>query len=137
MTLTATAVLLVSMAAVSLQSGAGYELIGGVADREAQSLSGAGYELSGAILVPDTQGTTTESMAAGEYSLTGAILVTVETPASAPCSADLLDPSGVGVEDLLALLDCWGCRDVPADLDGDGVEVTDLVTLLSQWGPCR
>ncbi len=126
----AIAVLLVSLAAVFAQSGGGYELTGRAVDSDAQSLSGGGYELSGTII---RRGAVTS----GDYSLTGEFPASVETPLSVPCPADLLELSGVGVEDLLQLLYSWGETDSPGDLDGDGtVGILDLLTLLANWGLC-
>ncbi len=127
---------LLSMAAMFAQSSDGYELTGRVVASDAQTLSGGGYELSGTVTRPHTPAVTSGSMTASDYSLTGEFTTKVEPPSIVPCPGDLLEPSGVGVEDLLELLYSWGEWDVAADLDGDGVEITDLLELLADWGPC-
>ena len=54
-----------------------------------------------------------------------------------PCQGDLLDPPGVGIEDLLDLLATWGEEGVPADmLDPPGVGIEDFLKLLANWGEC-
>jgi hypothetical protein len=54
------------------------------------------------------------------------------------CPADLDGTGGVGVGDLLAMLEAWGaCAGCPADLNDDQVvDVSDLLVLLSAWGGC-
>ena len=100
--------------------------------------SGGGYELSGTVVTrPDTQTASSGTMTANDYSLTGEFSVSAETPARVPCPGDLLEPFGVGVEDLLALMDSWAATDSSADLDHDGqVGANDLLILLANWGPC-
>ncbi len=133
-----TIVLVLSLAAVFAQSGGGYELTGRVVASDAESLSGGGYELSGTVTRSDTEAATSKSMTADGYSLTGEFSASVKSPARVPCPADLLEPSGVGVEDLLELIDSWGKTDSPADLDGDGtIGPGDLAIILGHWGPCR
>ncbi len=120
-----------ALAAVFAQSGGGYELTGRMVDSDSESLSGGGYELSGTGIRP-------RAVTGGEFSLTGEFSASAETPLSVPCSADLLEPPGVGVEDLLELLDSWGETDSPGDLDGDGtIGPGDLAIILGHWGPCR
>ncbi len=130
--------LLASLATVFAQSGGGYELIGGIVGFEVEKASGGGYELSGTVVArPDTQAAASGTMTANDYSLTGEFSANVETPARVPCPADLLEPFGVGVEDLLALMDSLATTDLSADLDNDGqVGVSDLLALLANWGPC-
>ena len=130
--------LLVSLAAVFAQSGGAYELIGGIVGFEVQEVSGGGYELSGSVITRlNTAAGTSPTMTANHYRLIGAFSVSVETPARAPCPADLLEPFGVGVEDLLALMDSLATTDTSADLDLDGnVGVSDLLVLLANWGAC-
>ena len=130
--------LLVSLAAVLAQSGGGYELIGGIVGFEAEEPSGGGYELSGTVVTrPDTELATSGTMTATGYSLSGEFSASAETPARVPCPGDLLQPFGVGVEDLLALMDLWATTDLSADLDNNGqVGANDLLILLGNWGPC-
>ena len=132
------AILLLSLAAVFAQTGGKYELTGGVVGFEAEEASGGGYELSGTIVTrPDTQTASSGTMTTNDYSLTGEFSVSAETPARVPCPGDLLEPFGVGVEDLLALMDSWAATDSSADLDHDGqVGANDLLILLANWGPC-
>jgi hypothetical protein len=54
------------------------------------------------------------------------------------CLADLDGDDGVGIGDLLALLEAWGTDPGgPPDLDHDGiVGIGDLLALLARWGPC-
>lgn len=40
----------------------------------------------------------------------------------------------VNFQDLLSILNNWGCTDCPQDLDGGGAGFTDLVILLGSWG---
>ena len=134
----ATALVLVSMAAVLAQSGGKYELIGGVVEIESTTLSDNGYALSGGVVRMNTQTILTESAYTGGYSLTSTILFSSEPTPVLPCLGDLLDPPGVGVEDLIELIDYWGTTDSTiGDLDGDGiVGISDLQELLANWGPC-
>ncbi len=49
-----------------------------------------------------------------------------------------LDERGCSVDDLLAVLDAWGNKGGPEDLDGSGtVDFGDLLLLLAAWGPCE
>lgn len=130
--------LLVSLAAVFAQSGGGYELIGGIVRFEVDKASGGRYELSGTVVTqPDTEAATSGTMTANDYSLTGEFSASAETPARVPCAGDLLEPFGVGVEDLLALMDSWATTDLSADLDNNGqVGANDLLILLANWGSC-
>ena len=130
--------LLVFLAAVFAKSGDGYELIGGIVGFEADKPSGGGYELSGTVVTrPDTELATSGTMTANDYSLTGEFSASAETPARVPCPGDLLRPFGVGVEDLLALMDSWATTDLSADLDNNGqVGANDLLILLANWGSC-
>jgi hypothetical protein len=116
--------------------GGGYTLIGGVVESEISS-SGGGYELSGTVIRPDPEAATSGSMTANDYSLTGEFHVQAAPTSPLPCPGDVLDPPGVGVEDLLALMDSLATTDSSADLDNDGtVGVSDLLALLANWGPC-
>ena len=130
--------LLVSLAAVFAQSGGAYELIGGIVGFEVQEVSGGGYELSGTVVTqPDTAAAPSGTMTANDYSLSGEFSASAETTARVPCPGDLLRPFGVGVEDLLALMDLWATTDLSADLDHNGhVGANDLLILLGNWGPC-
>ena len=136
MVLVVFAVLLVSMAAVLAQSDGGYTLIGGVVKSEISSSSG-GYELSATVIRPDAETATSPTMTASGYSLTGEFHVQAGPSSPRPCPGDVLDPPGVGVEDLLALMDSLATTDSSADLDNDGeVGASDLLILLANWGPC-
>ena len=136
-TILGTLLVLVSIATVFAQSGGKYELTGGVVDFEATTLSDNGYALSGGVVQTNTQTPPSESLIASGYSLTGEFHVQAGTSSPPPCPGDLLDPPGVGVEDLLALMDSLATTDSSADLDGDGVVgVKDLLILLGNWGPC-
>lgn len=44
----------------------------------------------------------------------------------------------IGVLDLLAVLDEWGCTgNCNADFDGNGdVNIIDLLIVIGNWGPC-
>jgi hypothetical protein len=54
-----------------------------------------------------------------------------------PCFlADVNKDGGVGVTDLLMVIDQWG-TDGLADVNGDGtVNVSDLLAIVDAWGPC-
>ena len=55
-----------------------------------------------------------------------------------PCQGALDGNCVIGVLDLLAVLDEWGCsRDCSADFDGNGnVNVVDLLIVIQYWGDC-
>lgn len=56
-----------------------------------------------------------------------------------PCNADCSNPPDglVNVSDLLAVLDAWGTKGGPCDVDHDGiVAVGDVLAVLGAWGPC-
>ncbi|MHC4413985.1 MAG: sialidase family protein [Planctomycetota bacterium] len=59
-------------------------------------------------------------------------------PDACDCPWDLDGSTGVGLSDLLALLDAWGTDPGgPPDFDGNGsVGIGDLLELLANWGPC-
>ncbi len=41
-------------------------------------------------------------------------------------------------EDILRVLDAWGNKGGPEDLDGSGtVDFADLLIVLAAWGPCE
>ncbi|MHC4416810.1 MAG: metallophosphoesterase family protein, partial [Planctomycetota bacterium] len=54
------------------------------------------------------------------------------------CPTDLDGDCGVGIGDVLDLLDAWGTDPGgPPDFDGDGaVAIRDFLHLLARWGPC-
>ena len=54
-----------------------------------------------------------------------------------PCFlADVNKDGGVGVTDLLMVIDQWG-TDGLADVNGDGiVNVADILEVVGAWGPC-
>lgn len=64
--------------------------------------------------------------------------VSVRLNQCAPCQADVDGDGGVGIVDLLALLEAWGADPGgPPDLDGDGtVGPADFDMLLGDWGTC-
>lgn len=131
-------VVLMSIAAVFAQSAGKYELMGGVVEIESTTLSDNGYALSGGVVRMNTQAILRESVTTGGYSLTSIIHLQVEPTTALLCTGDLLDPPGVGVEDLIELIDYWGTTDSTiGDLDGnDEVGASDLYILLENWGPC-
>ena len=55
-----------------------------------------------------------------------------------PCPGDIDDSGTVGVMDLLAVLDEWGCTgECIADVNNDDVvDVLDLLLVLGEWGTC-
>ncbi len=131
------AILLLSLAAVFAQTGGKYELTGRVVDFEPSTVPFGGYEVSGIVIRADTEAATSPPMTTGGYSLTGEFHVQAGPSSPPPCPGDLLDPPGVGVEDLLTLLDSLATTDSSADLDNDGqVGASDLLILLANWGPC-
>ncbi len=126
---------LLSMAAVFAQTGGKYQLTGSVVDFEASSSSVGGYALAGGIIQRNTQTPPSESLTTGGYSLTGEFHVQAGPTPPLSCPGDLLDPPGVGVEDLLALMQSLATTDSSADLDNDGqVGASDLLILLANWG---
>ncbi|MEE2908059.1 MAG: M12 family metallo-peptidase [Planctomycetota bacterium] len=51
------------------------------------------------------------------------------------CPGDTNGDLIIDVNDVLAIIDSWGCLDCPEDVDGSGeVEVNDLLFVLSVWG---
>ncbi len=129
--------LLLSLAAVFAQTGGKYELRGGIVDFEASTVPVGGYEVSGTVIRADTEAATSPTMTTSGYSLTGEFHVQAGPSSPPPCPGDLLEPFGVGVEDLMALMDSWAATDWSADLDNDGqVGANDLLILLVNWGPC-
>lgn len=64
------------------------------------------------------------------------------------CPADIDHSGGVGVDDLLAVINSWGpCpppnpNNCPADIapagsgGNDTVNVDDLLAVINAWGPC-
>jgi hypothetical protein len=54
------------------------------------------------------------------------------------CWHDVDGDCGVGINDVLELLEAWGTDPGgPPDFDGDGaVGITDFLGLLGRWGPC-
>ena len=77
------------------------------------------------------------------YTHTATIDGTVDNPGDIiiidePCQGDSDGDGVIGVLDLLAVLDEWGCtRNCSADFDGNGtVDVIDLLTLIQYWGAC-
>jgi hypothetical protein len=55
------------------------------------------------------------------------------------CDGDLNDDGVVNVNDLLTIINQWGCTDCDnEDLNNDGiVNVSDLLIVVGQWGPCE
>ncbi len=135
--LIATVILLVLITSGFAHSGGKYELTVGVVDFEASSSSVGGYALAGRIIQRNSQTRPSGSLTAGGYSLTGEFHVQAGPTSPLPCPGDLLHPPGVGVEDLLALMDSLATTDSSADLDNDGqVGASDLLALLANWGRC-
>ena len=131
------AILLLSLATVFAQTGGKYELTGSVVDFEPSTVPFGGYEVSGIVIRADTAAATSPTMATSGYSLTGEFHVQAAPTPPLPCPGDVLDPPGVGVEDLLTLMDSLATTDLSADLDNDGqVGASDLLILLVNWGPC-
>jgi len=62
----------------------------------------------------------------------------VETTWGPCCRHDVDGDCGVGINDVLELLEAWGTDPGgPPDFDGDGaVGITDFLSLLRRWGPC-
>ncbi len=59
-------------------------------------------------------------------------------PDACQCLPDFDEDEQVAIDDLLILLDSWGCTACPSqDLNGDGVvNIDDLLAVMSLWGPC-
>ncbi|MFM7134559.1 MAG: hypothetical protein ACKO0W_09615 [Planctomycetota bacterium] len=59
--------------------------------------------------------------------------------AGATCEGDVNGDTNVGLEDLVAVLQDWGCmKGCDGDATGDGmVNQFDLLAVLSNWGPCN
>ena len=52
-----------------------------------------------------------------------------------PCAGDVNGSGGVGIEDLLVVVDAWGTANPDADITGDGVvDVADILAVMSDWG---
>ena len=53
------------------------------------------------------------------------------------CPQDLVEPNGVGFNDLVTVLGCWGDVGSPADfVPPRGVGFEDMLEVLGAWGPC-
>ena len=60
-------------------------------------------------------------------------------PVDGACQGDANGDGVVDIEDLLDLIEDWGCvgKACAADFNGDGiVNIDDLLVLFSDWGPC-
>ena len=64
-----------------------------------------------------------------------------------PCPGDLVPPTGVDADDVLAMINNWGCTGEPGECDGDltgatpgvpdgFVNAEDILFLINNWGPC-
>jgi hypothetical protein len=52
-----------------------------------------------------------------------------------PCLSDLDGADGIGVNDLLLLLNAWGTG--AGDIQGDGrTDVDDILLIIGGWGSC-
>jgi len=85
-----------------------------------------------------------EDVSTGRVSDGGAVWTVLASPSpgssndgTPPCSGDVDGDGGVGVSDLLLVLDRWGLADPMVDIDGSGlVDVGDLLALIASWGGC-
>ncbi len=59
-------------------------------------------------------------------------------PDACQCLPDFNGDQQVAIDDMLQVLDVWGCVACPVeDLNGDGVvNIDDLLAVMSLWGPC-
>jgi len=60
-------------------------------------------------------------------------------PDECQCLADINGDGYVGITDLLAVIDVWGCTDCSdVDVNQDGiVNLDDLVIVFNAWGECE
>ena len=74
--------------------------------------------------------------------LNAAFLVDLGDQDVLPCPGDLVPPEGVDTEDLLLLINDWGCTGPPGACVGDIaepfgiVDADDLLLLVNSWGAC-
>ena len=74
--------------------------------------------------------------------IAGTSILNVRLTIGPLCAADIAgnnwgEDGTVNVDDLLAVINAWGARGGPADLNHDNiVNVDDLLGMINNWGPC-
>ena len=94
------------------------------------------------LLIIEEQQTAAATSGEGEAAAGGTMAV-VNVALNSACAADVVIPLGiVDSDDLLAIINDWGCDDGPDLCPGDIappfgiVDVEDLLRVINYWGPC-